>query len=100
MLGARGMIVGTATITFRLHASGSLKDKRSVVKRMTARVRDRFNVAVAEVDDLDTWNVVTLGMACVSNDAGHAHAMLQRAVTWLAEQRLDADLVDYAIEMC
>ncbi|RIL09466.1 DUF503 domain-containing protein [bacterium] len=94
------MVVGAATVTFRLHAAGSLKEKRSVVKRMTARVRDRFNVAAAEVDDHDAWGVITLGLACVSTEAAHAHAVLQRAVDWLAEQRLDADLVDYTIEMC
>ncbi len=93
------MVVGVATITLTVAESGSLKDKRRVVRSVTARVRSRFNVAVAEVDDLDRWNSAVLGVACVSNEAGHAHAMLEKVVSFIEGERLDANLAHYAIEL-
>jgi len=93
------MVVGLATVTLQMYEAASLKDKRSVVKHVIARVRARFNVAVAEVGSHDAWQTITLGIACVSTEAGHAHAMLEKAVRLIEDARLDAELVDYGIEM-
>lgn len=82
-----------------LHAADSLKDKRRVRQSVVARTRRRYNVAVSEIDDQDAWGTLTLGIACVSTDAGHAHAMLEKVVDSIERDRLDADLVDYEIEM-
>jgi len=93
------MVVGLAIVTLHMHEASSLKDKRSVVKRVTAHLRSKFNVAVAEVDTHDAWGVITLGVACVSTEAGHAHAVLEKAVRLIEHERLDAELVDYRVEM-
>ena len=50
----------------------SLKDKRRIVRGLIDRVRERFQVAAAEVDDQDVWQTAVVGFACVSNDARHA----------------------------
>ncbi|HUY61995.1 MAG TPA: DUF503 domain-containing protein, partial [Candidatus Dormibacteraeota bacterium] len=44
-----------------------------------------FNVAVAEVEEQDIWQVAVLGVACVSNDARHADEMLAKIANWVAE---------------
>jgi len=93
------MVVGLATVTLELPAADSLKAKRSVVRRVTARVRDRFNVAVAEVDDLDAWQRATLGLAAVSTDGAHARSMLEKAVRFIEDERLDLVLLDYRVEL-
>lgn len=93
------MIVGVATVTLGLPESASLKDKRRVVKSVIARLRDRFNVAVAEVDTQEVWQTATLGIACLSTEAAHAHAMLEKAIAAIADSRLDAELEDYRIEL-
>jgi len=93
------MVVGLATITLHLPVADSLKAKRSVVKQVTARVRARFNVAVAEVDDHDAWQRATLGIAVVSTDGAHARAMLEKAVRFIEDERLDLDLVAYRVEL-
>ena len=49
------MVVGVCTVQLEIFGNESLKGKRSVVKPILARVRDHFNVAAAEVDDLDAW---------------------------------------------
>lgn len=93
------MVVGLATITLRLHCATSLKDKRRVVKSVTSRLRPKFNIAVAEIADHDSWGTATLGVVCVSNDARHAHSMLEKVVRAIDGGRFDADLVDYEVEL-
>ena len=60
------MIVGVCTIELRLHDAHSLKSKRQVLKSITSRVKNKFNVAIAEVDDQDVWQRAVLGVAVVS----------------------------------
>ena len=55
------MNVGVAKITLRLSGSFSLKDKRRVINSVRDRVRSKFNVAVAEVDQNDVWQVAVIG---------------------------------------
>ncbi|MBV8446124.1 MAG: DUF503 domain-containing protein, partial [Candidatus Dormibacteraeota bacterium] len=60
------MVVGTLLITLQVPDSGSLKEKRQVVRSLTARLRNTFNVAVAEVGDQNLWQSAVIGVACVS----------------------------------
>lgn len=93
------MTVGVCRVTLRLPENGSLKGKRQLVRSITTRLRTRFNVAVAEVDDNDRWQIATIGVSCVSNDARHAHEMLSRVVSFIQQSRLDAELLDYEVDV-
>jgi uncharacterized protein YlxP (DUF503 family) len=93
------MAVGVCRLTLRLPENGSLKGKRQFIRSVTARLRNKFNVAVAEVDDNDTWQLATLGITCVSNDARHAREVLDHVVAFVQQQRLDAELLDSEIEV-
>ena len=93
------MTVGVCRVTLRLPENGSLKGKRQLVRSLTTRLHNKFNVAVAEVDDNDLWQIATLGITCVSNDSAHAHEMLERVVTFIQQTRLDAELLDYEVEV-
>lgn len=93
------MNVGVCRLQLRIPLSQSLKDKRQVVRSVTARLRQRFNVAVAEVDDLDNRQVATIGIVSVSNDAAYVHGLLSKAVEWLEEERLDAEITGVSIEV-
>ncbi|HXF57891.1 MAG TPA: DUF503 domain-containing protein [Actinomycetota bacterium] len=55
----------------RIPGCTSLKEKRHVVKTLTASLRQRFNVAVAEVDHHDLWQRATLGVSSVAQDSYH-----------------------------
>jgi uncharacterized protein YlxP (DUF503 family) len=70
------MVVATLELTITFYAT-SLKDKRSVVKRVLARVRHAFNVAAAEVDELDNPGGAVLGFAAVGNDRAYLEGQLQ-----------------------
>ncbi|HVA21463.1 MAG TPA: DUF503 domain-containing protein [Candidatus Micrarchaeia archaeon] len=77
------MVIGSMRLTLHLPENHSLKGKRQVVQSLVARLRRTFNVAVAEVEDQDAWQVAVLGVACVSNDARHADAMLATIAAWV-----------------
>jgi len=78
----------------RIPESGSLKDKRQVVRSVSQRVRNKFQVAVAEVDDNDAWQIATIGVACVANTARHCDEVLAEIVAFVEQSRLDAEVTD------
>jgi uncharacterized protein len=86
-------------VTLHLAASHSLKDKRQVVRSLAERLRRQFNVAVAEVDEQDSWQTAVLGLAVVSNEAGHAARQLDRIVEAIERERLDAEVVDRYVDV-
>ncbi len=73
-------------------------DKRSVIKSMKDRLRRRFNVSIAEIDDHDTWTTATLGAAMVGTDPAYINGALDTLVDALEEWR-DATLDDHQIEI-
>ena len=77
------MVVGTLTVTLQVPDSSSLKDKRQVVRSLTARLRQTFNAAVAEVGDQDLWQSAVIGIACVSSDSRHADEMCQKVLRFV-----------------
>ncbi|NPV09858.1 MAG: DUF503 domain-containing protein [Anaerolineae bacterium] len=93
------MVVGVCTVSLMIPDAFSLKDKRHVVRSVVQRMRRKFNVSVAEVGDLDTWNQASIGIACVSNDRRYAEALLNKAVLWLENERLDAEIGDVSISV-
>ena len=93
------MNIGVCKITLHLPENLSLKGKRQVVKSITGRVRNQFNVSVAEVDDHDLWQIATLGVCCISNSKRHANQVLSKVVNFMANSRFEAELLDYEIEI-
>jgi uncharacterized protein YlxP (DUF503 family) len=93
------MVVGVCILELEIPASHSLKDKRRVVKSLTTRVRQIFNVSVAEVDSLDAWQQATLGIVCVSSNTNYARGMLEKVIDNIERMRLDAVIVDYSVEI-
>lgn len=93
------MIVGISQIQLYLPGSHSLKEKRSIVKSMTARISHEFNVSCSEVDHLDVWQSAALGVAVVSNDAAHIQEVLGHVVSWIEHNRPDVEIVDRSLEI-
>jgi uncharacterized protein len=74
------MIVGSVLVRLMIRESRSLKDKRQVVKSIKDRLRNDFNVAVAEVDALDKHQLAVLGIATVANETGVVRKTLNEIV--------------------
>ena len=83
------MVIGVCQITLHLPECHSLKEKRQIVKSIMARVHNQFEVAIAEVEDNDRWQIATLGMSCVSNSSQHASEVLERVRNYIEETRPD-----------
>lgn len=92
------MVIGVARIVLHLPASRSLKDKRQILKSLIAQVQNQFQIAVAEVERHDQWQIGVIGIACVTNEAGHADQVLSRAVGFLSSRRMDAQVIEYETE--
>jgi len=84
------MHVASAQITIFAPLSHSLKDKRRVVRSLTDQIKNRFNVAVAEVDAMDLHQSIVIGFACVSASWTHAQDQLDAVI------RFSEDLVEAA----
>jgi uncharacterized protein len=93
------MVVGALTLVLHLPTCHSLKEKRSVVKSVAARIRNEFNVAVAEVDEQDRWQIAVLGVAAVSADGKYTRQQLQAVVDWVYLNRPDVDVTQSEIEL-
>jgi len=85
----RPMVIGVSQITLHLPDSQSLKDKRQIIKSVMARVRNRFEVAIAEVEEQDRWQIAVLGVSCVSNSRQHSEEILGNVRRYIEETRPD-----------
>lgn len=82
------MIVAAAVVELHVHGSQSLKQKRGVVRSIVQRVRNRFNVSVAEIGGQGTWQVAVLGVVMTGSDRTKVRSQLQRALVFLEELHL------------
>lgn len=96
------MIVGAAVVELHVHGSQSLKQKRGVVRSIVQRLRNRFNVSVAEIGGQGTWQVAVLGIVSTGSDRKYVRGQLDQALAYVEELHLaevtggDVEL----IEMC
>ncbi len=83
----------------RLPDNLSLKGKRQVVKSLTARLKNKFNISVAEVEDNDLWQLATIAICFVSNDKRFTNEVLSKAVEMIVNSQGDFEMLDYEIEI-
>ena len=93
------MNVAVGRVGLRIPENMSLKGKRQVLKSITSRIRNRFNVAVAEVDDNDNWRIATIGICCISNNRRHSNQVISRVIDFIEKGRFEIELLDYEIEI-
>ncbi len=91
-------MIGVARITLELPAAHSLKEKRSVVKSLLARLQNRFNLSAAEIEAQDTWGIAVIGLACTSTSAHHADEMLASAIRFVEQNGAEYYVSDVQTE--
>jgi len=92
------MIIGTCSLELRLWEVNSLKEKRHILKSIIQKLRNQYNVSVAEVDLQDKWKSAILGVACVTNETAHAHSIISTVINFV-ERDVRIELVDCQVEI-
>jgi hypothetical protein len=92
------MVVGTLKIEFRLSDNRSLKGKRKIVRSMVDKVRNKFNMSIAEVGSNDRWQKIELGVSAIGNDRRHIDSSLNSVLRFLDSLCL-AQIVDTEMEI-
>jgi uncharacterized protein len=90
------VLVALTRFDLRIPGSGSLKEKRHVVKTLSAGIRARFNVSVAEVDHHELWQRTAIGVAAVARESYHARKVMHEVERFIERhpgvETIDAEL--------
>lgn len=79
------MIIGTAKVSLHANWVHSLKEKRMIVQSIIAKVKNKFNVSIAEVGNQDYHQSIVIGIACVTNSSRLANSIMQNVVEYIEE---------------
>jgi uncharacterized protein YlxP (DUF503 family) len=90
--------VGLLTLELHIAEAQSLKDKRQVLRSLKDRLRNQFNVAVAELDFEDMWQRSVVGVVTISNEEHHVEEALQKVLAE-ADRILGPVLVGHAVDL-
>jgi uncharacterized protein YlxP (DUF503 family) len=93
------MLIGLLTLHLFIPGCTSLKEKRSRIKPVLARLHREFNVSTAEIELLDKWREAVLVCAMVSNDHGYTQKALQTVMDFFTSHWPDLEILDYHIEL-
>ena len=93
------MAVGLLTLEIQLPGCTSLKEKRSRIKPLLARLHREFNISTAEMGKQDAWQETVIACALVSNDAAHTQRALHQVAVWLEHNWPDVTLIADQIEI-
>ncbi len=88
------------TLELRIEGAHSLKDKRQAIRSLKDRLRNSFNIAVAEIDSTDLWQRATIGVVSISDSRDYLEGLMnnvEREATKLANN-VGAEVVDSIIE--
>jgi uncharacterized protein YlxP (DUF503 family) len=92
------VVIGTAKISLYIQDNHSLKEKRKIIKSIIAKVRQRFNASIAEVDSNDKWQMIGLGISIVGNDRRFVNSSLDNILSYLDSLYL-GEIIDSDIEI-
>ncbi len=92
------MIVGTISVDLYAPWVHSLKEKRMIVKSITAKIRNRYNVSVAEIDKQDVHKTIVIGVAAVTTETKHANSILNEVLNFI-ESNTEAEIINSQMEI-
>jgi uncharacterized protein len=92
-------VIGVLRIHLHIPACNSLKEKRSIIKPLIARLHKEFNVSAAEMDLQDQWQQAVIACGMVGNDPAHLERSLQTVARWVDGNWPDGDVIEQKIEI-
>ena len=89
-----------AVLSFRLYAPWvhSLKEKRMIVRSMIAKLQNRFHVSAAEIEELDTHQIIVIGVAAIVPHQAMADSLMDE-ISRFVEENTEAEILDEAREI-
>ena len=87
-------MIKVAVLTIKLYAPWvhSLKEKRMVVKSLLAKIRNKFQVSAAEVEDQDVHQSIVIGVAAIVPHSAQADSMMDEIVKFI-EENTEAEII-------
>ncbi len=92
------MVVGVCTIELFIPQSGSLKRKRQILQSIKTKIKNRFNVAIAEVGEQDLWQKAILGVTTVANDRSFVNEVMDKVVGLISSYP-EVQIVHHQLEL-
>lgn len=92
-------MIAVLTIHLHLPGCGSLKEKRSQIKPLLARLHREFNLSAAELDLQDAHQQAVIGCAMIGNDAAYLQAALETARRWVQSNWREGEIIEHRIEL-
>jgi uncharacterized protein YlxP (DUF503 family) len=93
------MNAGIFKIKIHIPENHSLKEKRRIVKSLMARLRNQYNISIAEVDDHDLWQIATIGISCISNSNNHVDQIISNIIKYIEQNYPELEIVNHEIEI-
>ena len=88
------MNVGVCKVVLSIPENQDLKGKRRVINSLCSRIRNKFNVSIAEIDSQEAWQRATLGISHVSNSVRLSDAVIDSVVDYIEGSREDIELIE------
>lgn len=92
------MVVGIIKIKIYAPWVHSLKEKRKLVKSLCAKVKNKFNVSIGEIEDQDIHQSIVIGIACVTNNNAHADRILDKVISYI-EGNTEGEIIEVVREL-
>lgn len=92
------MKIGILKIKLRAAWVNSLKEKRMILKSLISKLKNKFNISVAEIGEQDNHKILNIGIACVSNSNLHLDSTLDNIIDYI-EYNTEAEVLDIAREL-
>lgn len=93
------MIIGILTIEIMIYDSNSLKEKRMVIKSIKDKIKNKYNIAIAELDFIDKWQRSKIGIVTIGNEYSHIENSLQKIFNYLDNWN-EFEIIKYDFDYC
>jgi len=90
---------GILKLWLDLPENTSLKGKRQIIQPLIRQLQNRFNLSVAEAEEMDRWKTAVIGISCISNSAVVADQLLNKVLAFVTDGGFDVVIRDFQIEI-
>lgn len=79
------MFIIYCSVNLRIPMAQSLKDKRNILKSLLSKCKNKFNIAVAEIDKNESWKNAVIGIVAISNEKDHLDRTMNQVIAFIED---------------